>query len=401
MKITVKQRSLEELCRVVLGAALILALFFWSGMTAHAAGGLTMTTSYPGMSVKPGDSLSISINLKNSTGAGMNADVSVSSLPEGWDGYLQGGSYQIERIYVEPGETGASMTLHVTVPKEMAEGVYEAVVDAQGENGASASLPLRFTISEDQAGAGSFTSEYPKQEGATGTTFQFSTTLINNGLTTKSYSLSAQAPAGWNVSFTPASESTKIAGIDLESGESKGLTVTVVPPEMIAAGEYTIPISAISADETLNTELEVVITGTYSMTITTPDGLLSFDAQANKESDVTLNITNTGNSDLENVSLTSSVPSGWTVTYDNLEDNTIASIPAGSTTQVVAHVKPESSAITGDYAASFTASCSETSAVQDFRVTVKTSTLWGFAAILIIVAVAGGLGYIFQKYGRR
>ena len=24
-----------------------------------------------------------------------------------------------------------------------------------------------------------------------------------------------------------------------------------------------------------------------------------------------------------------------------------------------------------------------------------------FAAILIIVAVAGGLGYIFQKYGRR
>ena len=113
-------------------------------------------------------------------------------------------------------------------------------------------------------------------------------------------------------------------------------------------------------------------------------------------------MTNTGNVDLTDVALTSSAPSGWTVTFD-LEDNSIDSIAAGATTQVIAHVKPSSDAITGDYVTSFTARNSETSAsdTAEFRVSVKTSTIWGFVAIVIIVCVAGGLGYVFKKYGRR
>lgn len=383
--------------------ALLLALFLSAaaGLKAYAAGGLSMTTEYPGISVKPGDILNIPVTLKNTSGSDTNAAVRIDALPEGWEGYLQGGSYQIDSIYVENGDTGASMTLHVTVPKDLAEGVYQAQVSAAADNGAADTLNLTFRMGQEKAGEGSLTSEYPQQEGPSGTSFQFSTTLINNGLTRKSYSLSAQAPAGWNVTFTPSAESTKIAGIDLESGESKGLTVNVTPPELIAAGEYKIPVSAVSADETLSTELTVVITGTYDMIVTTPDGRLSFDANAGKTSDVTLNIVNSGNTDLENVTINSTLPSGWTVTYDNLEDNTIASIPAGSTAEVVAHVKPESSAITGDYVASFTASNEETSAAQDFRVTVKTTTLWGVVAIMIIAATAAGLGYVFKKYGRR
>ena len=81
---------------------------------------------------------------------------------------------------------------------------------------------------------------------------------------------------------------------------------------------------------------------------------------------MTLNITNTGNVDLENVTLNSSLPTGWTVTY-NTENNMIPSIPAGSTTEVIAHVKPSSEAITGDYVNTFTASCEQTQSNADFR----------------------------------
>ena len=176
--------------------------------------------------------------------------------------------------------------------------------------------------------------------------------------------------------------------------------VSVTPPENVEAGEYQISCSAVSAEETLNLDLAVTITGTYGISLATPDGRVSFDAHANQASDVTLQVTNTGNVDLENVSLNSSAPSGWTVTYD-LDENIISSLPAGTTTEVIAHVKPSSDAITGDYVTSFTVSNSQVSESVQFRVSVKTRTVWGLAAVALILCVAGGLGYVFKKYGRR
>ena len=359
----------------------------------------SLHTEYPGISVKPGDSLSIPVSIDNLTGSAADVAVSVVSLPEGWDGYLQGGSYEVSEVYAGNGEASAELTLRLTVPKELSEGTYEVAVEASA-GAASDRLSISLNASENQAGNGSFTSEYPLQEGASGTDFSFSTTLINNDLKTQTYSLSANAPAGWNVSFKPSGESTSVAGIDVESGASQGLTVDVTTPDQVEAGEYTVSVSAVSADETLSQDLTVKITGTYGLALSTPDGRLSFDAHANQESDVTLTVANTGNVDLENVSVNCSAPSGWTVTYE-LEDNMIESIPAGSTTEVIAHVKPSSDAITGDYAATFTAKTDEASDSAEFRISVKTQTIWGFVAIVIILGVAGGLSYVFKKYGRR
>ena len=41
------------------------------------------------------------------------------------------------------------------------------------------------------------------------------------------------------------------------------LTVTVTPPQDVEKGDYTIPISAISAEDSLSQDLSVSITGTY------------------------------------------------------------------------------------------------------------------------------------------
>ncbi len=93
------------------------------------------------------------------------------------------------------------MTLHVTVPKELTEGNYRVEVKARAGEGISDTLPITFMVNETKAGKGSFTSEYPQQEGTAGTNFSFSTTLLNNGLKQESYSLSSNAPAGWSVSL--------------------------------------------------------------------------------------------------------------------------------------------------------------------------------------------------------
>ena len=383
-------------------AAVMMALImFWgSRTTVHAAGGLSLSTEYPGVTITPGETLNITLTLTNTSGSPVNADVAIASLPDGWEGYLQGGDYEVNEVHVGTASEGTQLTLHLTVPDALEEGTYTVQVDADVNEEIYDSLTLSFEVNEVNACAGSFTTEYPEQEGTAGTSFSFSTTLINNGLSTESYSLSSSAPSGWQVSFVPSDESTSVASIEVESSTSQGLTVEVVPPEGVEAGEYDISCSAVSASETLTTDLKVVITGTYGISLSTPDGRLSFDSQANKDTDVTLTVTNTGNEELQNVTLTSSLPSGWEVTYD-VEDGIIDSIAAGSSAQVVATVTPSSEAITGDYVATFTAETDEATSSAEFRVSVKTSTLWGFVAVLIILCVAAGLVYVFRKYGRR
>ena len=391
-------RRMHILIAALAAALMALALFWGNAGTVYAAGGLELSTDYPGMTITPGETLNLTLNLTNTSGSSLDPEVEIASLPEGWEGYLQGGSYEVSRVHV--GSDGASLTLHLTVPDSLEEGTYNVAVNASVNEEIQDSLTLSFQVNEVNAGEGSFTTEYPEQEGTSGTTFSFSTTLINNGLSAQSYSLSSNAPSGWQVSFIPSDETASVAGIDVESSTSQGLTVEVVPPQNVEAGEYDISCSAVSASETLTTDLKVVITGTYGISLSTPDGRVSFDAHANDDSKVTLNITNTGNVDLQNVSLNSSLPSGWTVTY-NVEDNVIESVPAGSTVEVIATVTPGSDAITGDYVASFTAETDEASSSVEFRVSVKTSTVWGLVAVLIILCVIGGLVYVFRKYGRR
>ena len=386
-------------------AAFLLLIFGRASFTVYAAGGLSLSTDYPGISISAGESLSIGLKLRKTSGSDMDADISIAELPEGFTGYIQGGSYQISRIHVDNGGE-ADATLHITVPDSLSEGSYTVRLGAYAGS-ASDELSLVLTAKEQNAGSGSFDSEYPHQEGAAGTSFSFSTTLINNGLTARSYSLSADAPSGWTVRFTPSGESTQIAGIDLEPGASQGINVSVTPPDTVSSGEYSISLSAVSAEEKLSTELTVDITGTYDLVLSTPSGRLSFDANAGKEADVTLSLTNTGNVELKDVTINSSLPSGWTVTYDrdteeeDVEGNVISSIPAGSTVEVVANVTHSQDAITGDYSASFTASNEEVSDTVEFRVSVKTETIWGIVAILLILAVCGGVVHVFRRYGRR
>jgi uncharacterized membrane protein len=253
-------------------------------------------------------------------------------------------------------------------------------------------------VTAEEVGESSFTSEYPEQQGATGSSFSFDTTIVNNRATEQTYSLSASVPEGWQVSFVPSGESTAVTSLSVEAGSSQGVTVSVVPSTTVEKGDYEIPCSAISANDTLKTDLSVSITGTYSLSLSTPTQRLSFDAYADKESTVTLTVTNTGNVDLTNVNLASSAPTDWDVTFS---ESTIDTLEAGASKEVTMYVTPSEDAITGDYVTSITVKNNETSASADFRVSVKTSTTWGIAAVAIIVVLIAALGIIFKKYGRR
>ena len=384
--------------KTLAAGAMVAAMMAGFSITSYADGGLEIHTEYPGVTAKAGDSLTFTIDMDNS-GAACDASLSVASMPEGWEGYISGGSSdRITRIHVPNGTESASATLHLEVPADAADGSYQVVLEAQGDNASYDSLTIYLDVDQLEVSQGDFSSEYPEQEGSAGTSFSFNATLINNSATEQSYSLSANAPEGWQVAFKPSGESTQVASITLEPAVSQGLTITVTPPNNVSAGEYTIPCSAISAGETLDMELSVTVTESYDLSLSTPDGRLSFDTVAGDESDVTLSITNNSNVAIENVNLTASAPSGWNVSFDT---PTIDVIEAGATVEVSAHVTPSSEALTGDYVVTMTADASEVSDSAEFRVAVETSVIWGFAAVAIIVVLLAGIGYIFRKYGRR
>lgn len=101
---------------------------------------------------------------------------------------------------------------------------------------------------------------------------------------------------------------------------------------------------------------------------------------------------------MKNITLTSQANSNWDVTFDNA---TIEALEAGASKEVKAHITPGNDSITGDYLTYITATCDNQSDTAELRVTVKTQTGWGVFAVIIIIAVAGGLWFVIRKYGRR
>ena len=63
--------------RLVVGTVLTALVLWTCNIPAFAAGGLEMSTDYPGIVVKAGDSVNFSISFSNDTGAPLFADLRV------------------------------------------------------------------------------------------------------------------------------------------------------------------------------------------------------------------------------------------------------------------------------------------------------------------------------------
>ena len=397
-----KHKSIRTLSRM---AALALALTLLASCamaesldTAPAAEPyIELSTQYPALTVKAGDSLTFDLDLDNYSGVSQDITLSVAEIPEGWEGTFSAGSNQVSVVHVKNQATNSEVSFAVDVPLETADGEYIIRLAAQGEDFAD-EMEIALTVSAEEIGESSFTAEYPSQEGDATTDFTFSATLINNTLSTQNYSFTSNAPSGWQVSFQPSGESTSVAALDGEARTTQAMDISVTPPENVEAGTYEIPVTATSVNESMPITLSVTITGSYGLTLSTPSGRLSLDAYANQESAVQLSLTNTGNSDLTNVNLTSSAPTGWTVRFAN---ETIDIIEAGATVETTMYITPGEDAMSGDYATTVTARNSDANDSVDFRITVKTETIWGLTGIGVIVLLAVVIGIVIRKYVRR
>ena len=161
------------------------------------------------------------------------------------------------------------------------------------------------------------TTSFPKIEVVSGSSVQFSVSLVYKntyeGAKPAEFDLVVIVPNNWT-GYVNSSSGTRIASINLDPSLAYGSSVTVyatpptyLPPE---PGEYKVTLQATSADIKNTIDLTVLVTAQYSLSLvptgTTP--VYSTSATAGKEKIYSVTIKNNGTDSIDNISLTSSVP---------------------------------------------------------------------------------------------
>ncbi|HYX09852.1 MAG TPA: NEW3 domain-containing protein [Bacteroidales bacterium] len=368
-----------------------IGIVFTANSALQAANGITLFTPYTNISVPPGQSITYTVSVINNTSAVQTISLSVSGMPKGWDYTLQSGGWNIGKISLLPGGK-ENLIFKVEVPLKVNKGHYRFRLLAGG----IASLPLEVEVSEKGTYETEFTTDQPNMEGNSGSTFTYKAKLRNRTADEQLYALRADAPPGWNVTFKVSYK--QVTSVNIKDNASKDITIQIKPPEQIKAGKYKIPVEASTNSTSASVDLESVVTGTYSMELTTPTGLLSTDMTAGDTKKIDMIVRNTGSSSLKNIGFSAAAPTNWSVTF---EPKKVIQLGPGSITHVTASVKADGKAIPGDYVTKFTARTPETSSKTSFRITVKTPMLWGWIGVLIILLAVGIVYYLFRKYGRR
>lgn len=371
---------------------MLLCMLLAMGTRAYGADGyVQLYTPYTKISVPPGESINYNVDIINNSDATQSATLRIQGLPRSWKYELKAGGFTVSEIAVLPGEK-KNFSLKVDVPFKVNKGTYRFTVSTDE----GAELPLSVTVSEQGTYQTEFTTKQPNMQGNAKSPFNFNATLKNQTAEQQRYALMADAPRGWNVVFRVQGKQATSAQV--EANATENITIDITPSASVQAGSYKIPVRATTSSTSADMELEVVVTGSYDIELTTPRGLMSSDITAGSTKRIDLVIRNTGSAELKDIQLTANKPVDWEVTFDPAK---IDKMTAGSTTNVTATVKAASKALPGDYIAKITAKTPEVNTTAEFRLSVHTPMIYGWLGILIIVVVLGGVYYLFRKYGRR
>ncbi len=384
-------------------AVLILTLVFAFGSLATPAlaqegngtgQALFLYTKFPSQVTEPGKTVSFPLTLKTDTKAQI-VTLSMKELPEDWKATFRGTGRIIRSAYVTP-DNDVTIDLKLEPVGDVAAGDYHFVVQAAGD-GVVVTLPLDISVEEKLPPRLTFTTDLPTLKGSPTSTFRFNTTLKNEGDEDLDVNLIADAPPGFNVNFKLSGKD--ITSLPVEANSSKRTMVEAKAFGLIPAGSYPLKVVAQGGDVQTELDLTIEVAGQPDLKVSGPDGRLSGEAYAGKESPIKVVITNNGTAVAHNVELSASTPSGWKVTF---EPKTVEEIPVGEQVEVTANIVPGEKAIAGDYIVTVRAKPAEgSSASADFRITVRTSTLWGVIGVIVIAIAVGVVALAVARFGRR
>jgi uncharacterized membrane protein len=142
----------------------------------------------------------------------------------------------------------------------------------------------------------------------------------------------------------------------------------------------------------------VVLTGTYKLDAGTAEGLLSLNAYQGKGANMSFYVKNNGSAAQNGIKFLTFKPENWKVEFS---PEMIDTLPPAELKQVEMTITPADQALVGDYSVGVNVEGEKSTKNMEFRVTVRSSTAWGWIGMIIIVAVVAGLVFLFVRMGRR
>jgi uncharacterized membrane protein len=358
--------------------------------------GLYLMSDYPAVTLRPGETSTVSLRLQNYDMAPERLALSVSGVPAGWTATLLGGGQPVAAA-MPASNSSVTLSLRLDVPKDAATGTQTLTVSAQGTS-SNLQLPIAVTLARDLPAKLTLTPQLPELRGNSKSSFEYQLGIKNDSGKKLTVSLSAQAPQNFDTTFTEQYGSQELNAVPIDAGQNKDVKLKVTPPNTAAAGDYKITARVAAEDASATSDLEMTITGQPRLDVSGREGLVSTRASAGKEQSVPVVITNTGTAPADDIQFSGSAPSGWKITFD---PKTVDRIAPNDNKEVQALITPTEKAIAGDYVTTVRASARGESASANFRVTVTTSTMWGIAGVGIIgVALLVMVGAV-ARFGRR
>jgi uncharacterized membrane protein len=358
--------------------------------------GLYLTSDYPAVTVRPGETSTINLQLRNYDVAPQRLTLNVAGAPKDWTATFMGGGQPIGAV-MPATDSSVSLELRLDVPKNAPTGTQHLTVTAEG-GATPLQLPIDVTLAKDLPAKLSVTPQLPELRGTSKSSFEYTLAIKNDSGKKLTVSLAAAAPRNFDASFTEEYGAQEVNAVPIDAGQSKNVKLKVTPPNTAAAGDYKVSARVTAEDTSATADLGLDITGQPRLDVSGREGLVSTRASAGKQTTVPVVITNTGTAPAEDVELSGSAPSGWKVDFN---PKSVDRIAPNENKEVQALITPTSKAIAGDYVTTITAAARGEQASTDFRVTVTTSTMWGIAGVGIIgVALLVMVGAV-ARFGRR
>jgi uncharacterized membrane protein len=163
--------------------------------------GLFLLTDYPAMSVQPGSTSTIALRLQN---YGLNPErytLSVADVPPGWSATLLGGGQPVAAA-MPATDASVSLQLRLEVPQTAGMGTKTLTVKAEGQGGASVTLPIAVTLAKDLPAKLKVEAPLPALRGTPKSTFDYQLTIKNDSGRNITASFVADAPKNFETNFT-------------------------------------------------------------------------------------------------------------------------------------------------------------------------------------------------------
>jgi uncharacterized membrane protein len=359
--------------------------------------GLFLTTKYPALTVRAGETTTIDLSLRNFNLPPQQLALSVPQVASGWKATVLGGGQPVESAIVAP-DSEEKLQLRLEPPSGTGPGNYQFLVEAHG-GGNALKLPIAVTIGQELPAKLKLTTNFPALRGTATTSFKFKVTVANDSGRDATINFSADAPKNFQVTFTEAYGTQQLTSIPIEAGKSKDIEASVALPRDTPAGDFKLVLHAKSEVASADLDLTITIIGQARLALAGEGGRLSGEAYAGQDSQLTVVAKNDGSEAARDVEFSATAPEGWKTSFDPKE---LPELGAGKSQSIKVTLTPSTRAIAGDYQTTIRASSTGgVSESANFRITVLTSTVWGAVGIGVIAAALLVVVFAVARFGRR